>query len=220
MKKLLLVCVLAFAVAGSAQALPNYIWNIGASDAAGGSAGSTATLGQFSPAGTGAQSWTLATSAYAGELIYTGDLGPGLVKSQILKKDFRAVGPDTWIITVFGGASYDKSTIDLRIWANTASNMVPGAGWKVNLLYDPIADAWGKTALGEVPVAATNGTLASPWFKVSLPAVAVADPLAAKAGYILELTTAVEPPIPEPGSMVAVLSGLVGLVGFGIRRRR
>jgi hypothetical protein len=26
--------------------------------------------------------------------------------------------------------------------------------------------------------------------------------------------------VPEPGSMIAVLSGLIGLVGFGIRRRR
>lgn len=29
-----------------------------------------------------------------------------------------------------------------------------------------------------------------------------------------------EAPIPEPGSMVALFSGLVGLVGFGIRRRK
>jgi len=47
------------------------------------------------------------------------------------------------------------------------------------------------------------------------PIVSFEAPVGAIESWTIVATT-----VPEPGSMVAMLSGLVGLVGYGIRRRK
>lgn len=215
MKKVLLVCVLVVALAGSASALPNYIWNISCTDTNGANSGVAVNIGQFTPAGTAQQTYITSTSAYAAEVLYTGGLDGTMAKTGLLQKDFRAVGSNVYILQVWAGTDYGMSTFDVRVWASTAAATKPAEGWNLYKLYDPISQEWGKTKLNTTALMATSsGSASSPWFKGNLPSFKTGSPLGTGQGYILALE------IPEPGSMVAMLSGLVGLVGFGIRRRR
>ncbi len=214
MKKLLLVCVLAFAVAGTAQALPLYLWNVGGYNTAGGSG--VYTFFGVQSAGIGTTNIAANSSqAAVGSLGYSGELGAGMVKTGLFAKSFVAApGPAAYILQAWAGTDYVGDVINIRVWANTTATTLPSAGWALYKLYDPITQEWGKTKLGTIPVAATAGSIASPWFKVDVPVFRTGNPLGAGQGYILSME------IPEPGSVVAVLSGLVGLVGFGIRRKR
>jgi hypothetical protein len=223
MKKLVLVGLLALLVAGSASAA-NYLWNVNSTDTdgVGLNYGPQARMGVRTVASAVDQTMPSNWLAYAGVLNYTGTLGAGMVKTNLYSTSYvvspPTADPGKYILQVWGGSAYGMSTMDVRIWASTAVNSKPSAGWRLYKLYDPISGVWGRTELttGDI-TGATVGSQASPWFKVNLPMSGNAKtdtPLVEGKGYILELS------VPEPGSMVAMLSGLVGLVGFGIRRRR
>lgn len=217
MKKLLLVCVLAFAIAGSAQAA--YIWGLNATDPSGANYGSSVSLGTAGNT-TATQSWPTPTAAYAGEVVFTGSLGPDMVKTTIRKTNFTTTDPHVWNIQIWAATGYAASTVDVRLWTGVSTSFPTGT-WYLYKLYDPIAAQWPATPvlLGQVSsFSVTSQT--NPLLKVNLPVFKTDLPLNAGQGYILQLRDSVIPPIPEPGSLVAVLSGLVGLAGFGIRRRR
>lgn len=213
MKKVLLVCVLVVALAGSASAA-NYLWNAGGYSAAG-TNGSSVGFGVMSTPGVTPANPGGSFAAVA-SLVYTGGLDGSLVKTALYSKNWVAdPGPSVWILQAWGGSDFAGDVLSVRIWASTASTTKPAAGWNLYKLYDPITQEWGKTKLNTQPLMATSsGNLTNPWFKADLPAFKTGTPLGAGQGYILAME------IPEPGSMVAMLSGLVGLVGFGIRRRR
>jgi hypothetical protein len=214
--KLALVCVLVALVATSASALPNYIWNVGGYDSAGLN-GNYTFFGKQNAASTTAMGSGTNVQAFAASLAYTGGLDTSIVKTANYSKFFVSQDQSRYILNVWAASQFAGETIDVRVWAGTATAAIPANGWRLYKLYDPITDTWGKTELSTSPIMATsNGSAASPWFKAALPVFRTGDPLGAKNGYILSL----EQPVPEPGSMVAMLSGLVGLVGFGIRRRK
>jgi len=222
MRKLVLVCVLLMAVAASASA-GTYQWNLLCTDTSAGMAGAQVRIGVKTAVSTSQQDWSVSTVANCASVNYTGGLDSTMVKSDagLLKTDYRTVDPTAkWIFEAWTGTGYTGGTMDVRIWGSTSSYK-PSGSWKLYKLYDPLANegqgAWGKTELGTVPIATSTGTADSPWFKYNLAVsgnVKTSAPSDYGKGYILSLE------IPEPGSMVAMLSGLVGLVGFGIRRRR
>jgi len=219
MKKVALVCALLFVVAASASAAP-YIWKLNGTDSTGGNYGGLVNVGVKTVSTTPVdQTYDTANAAYVASVVYTGALDTTMVKTNLYASNYtNNTDPKKWILEAWCGNSWNTSTqganFDLRIWASTSSSTKPSTGWKLYKLYDPISNAWGHTDLGAVPVATSAGTQDSPWFTTSLPVYKTSTPTEYGKGYILELS------IPEPGSMVAMLSGLVGLVGFGIRRRR
>lgn len=216
MKKVALVCLMLVVLTSAASA--DYVWNMLCTDSAGGSFGSQVRTGfKVSPGTTSGQSWPTSTLAYGAYVEYTGNLDATMVKSGLYKMNYD--GPDDpkkFILAAWCGSDYAESTFKVKLWGSGTTTL-PTGDWKLNKLYDPISNEWGKTELAANFVKVTAGTTTDPWVTVTLPVFKAADPMPYGKGYILELTNV---PIPEPGSMVAMLSGLVGLVGFGIRRRK
>jgi len=110
-----------------------------------------------------------------------------------------------------GGAA---GTCTLKAWM-TSTGKIDSADYHVKLYagtwtaQDCLSGAAG-TALWQAPIG-TSGTSSSPQFTQS----GIAMDAQAVRFYTVTICT-----IPEPSSMVALFNGLVGLVGFGIRRRK
>lgn len=115
-----------------------------------------------------------------------------------------AVPADTqWTILLWGNNYTAGTEGRFRVWiANAVGlDMRP---WEL------------RNAANEVvwtgAVDTTKNAETKPWIDVMLPVINATDPQMA-ATYTFG-------PVPEPGSVVALCSGLIGLVGFGIRRRK
>lgn len=132
------------------------------------------------------------------------DNGQGVGNKQI-----KAAGEDTysWALKLENKSTGPTSSIKLGWWVQSAT-YADLSGWTFKLY-----KGTGDNLTNEV-VLASNGKVAG------------------TAGYVqifdtrtiarnaVEDYTLVATAVPEPGSMVAMLSGLAGLVGFGIRRRK
>lgn len=216
MKKVLVMCILlALVVAGSASA--NYIWKFAATNASNGNAGVAAQWGYFSPATSTLATWNTSTSAYAAEVVLADAANPGTsAKTSLLAKDFVATGADRtkMYLQVWARSDFAGNGIDLRAWCSSNADPAPRAqAITVKCVYDPNGALTNTVLLSGVSNATTY-TQVAPAGKYTLPVFKSETPGAVGQGYILEVT------VPEPGSMIAMLSGLVGLVGFGIRRRK
>jgi len=131
-------------------------------------------------------------------------------------KDLRApVVAETkvWDLQVGAREAYSGSTLELRIWNPTgdANDIVSPLIVEIAVVKDPTGLVNGFTWDNAVN-GASNGTGA---VKINL-TNAIAS---LKGGSAIDLQVRCKP-VPEPGSIVAMLSGLVGLMGYGIRRRK
>jgi len=211
MKKVIvigIVLAMVMCVAGTASA--SYLWGAAASSDANYSLyGAAVNFGEFSPTGTAVQSWP--TSNYAYTALVAGGEWEASTKT-LYKKEFVAAAPAEWVFEVWTGAGYVSDMVAFRLYGSAA-----GLDPTPMMLY-VISDPTETYAAGHVlatNIVATAGTAASPTLLLELPAFKTATPELAGNGIILGFKA-----VPEPGSMVAMLSGLVGLVGFGIRRRK
>lgn len=160
-----------------------------------------------------------ASAAGTGAAVVLGciDLGVGSYNTGY-NKDLRAP------ITTVG----EQKTWNLKLYVqgeNTTATSILFKAWNPTGTYDlvdgslalpvtvTVKDQTGKT-YEFLPSA--NGTSTTPQLTWELPVVygyANAYDITLVAGTTGSI-------VPEPGSMLAMLSGLVGLVGFGIRRRK
>jgi len=115
----------------------------------------------------------------------------------------------TWNLIVRAGTAFAGSTFTLSAWNPTgtaydidATLADAAPGCKIQLYQ-------GDQLLYQFDPA-KNGTSAAPQWSQSFSIAAGQEVSGFRLCYI----------VPEPGSMVAMLSGLIGLVGFGIRRRK
>jgi hypothetical protein len=218
-----LVLLLACSVMASATET-NWILTVRASDTAGGHAGATTNIGTqtgYTDAKdtTKGEPGTAPAPPIGGTLAYAESLFPDNAIGQL---DFRApiVGGETkmWTIKLF-----DQRTQDAQ------------GGWPA--LVDPVmvkvtqSTTAGQSlvySFGGVPyqyVVTSPGGIASMW-------VFDAEHQWSTTNYVQFTLTGVPEapdaltmtilaqPVPEPGSLLALGTGLVGLVGFAIRRRR
>ncbi len=201
MKKLIvmgIVAVMVMAVAGGASAA-NWIWFLHAENELHQAQLVDATFGQMTP-GTGMTNNNYPPAANVlVALSYTAN-----ANGAYLNKDYRATVemPATYDVFLIAGSSYADSKMYLKGWAPSATFQEKSTWY--------LTSEDGKTTYwsGAVPVA-TSSSLA--------PVLYAFD--TSTTGIRLKLTTATAV-VPEPGSMVALFSGLVGLVGYGIRRRK
>jgi len=147
-------------------------------------------------------------------------------------RDIKTAAPASetlvWQITVATRSTYKSNVFKLAVWNETGSandlddnwggvigtqpNIQParGAG------FDPQNAFFVRLYQGETLLytfdPTQNGTSTTPMFTATFPI---------EAGALLpNFFTLKREPIPEPGSMLALASGLVGLAGFAVRRRR
>ncbi len=140
------------------------------------------------------------------------DLGVGTAGNGWYK-DLRSPGTAnlTWNLKLWLMNSCTATGIKLTGWNPTGTYDLPEG--KLMKLSVP-ALGWSYVFDGT-----SNGSSSAPIFTFVINNAQQYKGLANALDVRLEPFVS-EPPIPEPGSIVALASGLVGLVGFGIRRKK
>jgi len=211
MKKLFVLAMvmgLVLAMAGAASA--TYLWGTVActSTTTYTNYGASTTFGQFSPTGTNPQGFD---NTKAWTAILTEPLSGS--QATVWQKQYLATSPDAWIIQVWAGENWAGSTLAFRLWSSGTASTDQVRRLKV--LYDATGTYTAGTILANNIAFATGKSATAPLVNIVLPAFKTAAPKSANSGIYLSFET-----VPEPGSMVAMLSGLVGLAGYAIRRRK
>ena len=135
-------------------------------------------------------------------------------------KEAFTTGSKTWSnITVGTGGSFTSSSLRLRFWQSGLDSTCPKISVKVTKGFAGTAFATGTVLIPTWDVAKV-GSKSAPayWFDLT-PLIPTFNTKVNNVLPTMELEMTASY-VPEPGSMVAMLSGLVGLVGFGIRRRK
>lgn len=227
MKKLIvigIVMVMVMGLAGVASAafVPDSIIKMGLTFTAGTMSQGTLTVGTNTGASDGYVvgqdlGYPSAISG-AGEIICYDLVGQGSVPDGRFNTDLRApiITPSAckaWHLRAYvnGGAA---RTAVLRAWM-TSTGKKDSVDYDVKLYVgtwtaEQCLSGAAGTALWLAPINA-SGTSTTPQYTLS--GITMAE-------YEERLYTVTICTVPEPGSMVALFSGLVGLVGFGIRRRK
>lgn len=183
-----------------------------------GNAGTDIKLGHATTPGTVNGAAYVSTSGTVRDLSATGG-GYGLTTNTVLALD--QTGADqvqTWDdIELWAGSGYTNAALQLRIWGIG----IDADGPALKLVVTQ-AKAGSGFAVGDIVFdSLAVGSKHYPTLAIDLSSsIAVLKTGTAEAPAVTFRLTATTPGIPEPGSMLAMLSGLIGLVGFGIRRRK
>lgn len=219
MKKLIVLGVVAamimgLAVVASAAVDSYWIVQMRPSDPAGSGSGGTITLGTRSGYSDG---YAPVEDVPAPPPVTTNceltpiDLGDAVNAGGRWLKDQRApLNPgDTkiWNLRLYGNSAWGTRDFLVKAWIPVAAKIDPSTEGDPDLV---VQLKMGDTVLYTFAVG-SSGTSAAPNWSYTFPYRA--------EGYDLQLVASA-PLIPEPGSILALASGLVGLVGFGIRRRK
>ena len=205
-KALVLACVMIFALGSMASAA--YIVNGSVTNLSGAGSMADAVFGEW-PATARAQH--AATVDSAAQLSILDDA----VTGQLLFRDLVAGAPECWTLLVHTGLNFADDMVILTLWSGA------GPSWDAyvceNCCLTVVADPMGNYEAGEIlwQGAFVGATEAAPAVQLQVHANKTTNPLG--EGLLLELCPC-GPVIPEPGSMVAMFAGLVGLVG--LRRRK
>jgi hypothetical protein len=148
------------------------------------------------------------------------DIGAGNASAGYLK-DLRApltsaLDQKIWNLRLYVNSSWTAGNVQLTGWNPSGTYALLGTV-PSRVVLRIVNDPTGTYAAGSTIMSfdnTTHGTSANPTWTVTF-TNSDAIKVGAGGGYVnMQLIT------PEPGSMVAMLSGLVGLIGFGIRRRK
>jgi len=211
MKKLIVLAVVAMVfgmVSGAYASATDWLLYLKASDLTGANYITTGALfGTKTGALDGADANDASNVAGTGSAACVGgfDLGDGAATNG-WSKDLRAPGTAnlTWNIKVWVQPAYAGTEFKLTGWNPTGTYDMPVFAQPMELKIGGNSFIFDGSA---------NGTSTAPMFTWTFGAADV-------KGVGNALTGTFAPVIPEPGSILALASGLVGLVGFGIRRRK
>jgi len=206
MKKLFVIGIVSMMVMGLAVAGNAYVFQgVGGLDATGSNAAPTLTWGTNTSASSKDVSWqdTAGVLAIAGDQTWK----PG--NAVVWKYQYfvtAAPAHDIFSLGLWGAQNYPASDVFVKIWANSV------VGLDLTKTYE-LKNAVTNQVYWTGKITGTSNKTA-PLLSVSITAPKTANPNNDAMLVTFGAT------VPEPGSMLAMLSGLVGLVGFGIRRRK
>lgn len=203
MKKVLILAGLMVLVLGVAANA--YVFQAIATNASGTDSMGTITFGTYASASSKditPNSGTAAEVAVASNQSWKPAVGAdsGSWKVQY----FVTTDPKAWTLALWSGNDYGYDKATLKIWLNNASGFTPGNWTLQDAVTGKVYWSGDVTSVGSK----TNSILS-----IEFDTPKTATPNAEAIGLVWTS-------VPEPGSMLAMLSGLVGLVGFGIRRRK
>ncbi len=233
------VMVMGMAVSAMAADFVDNAWNVfirPSTDAAAKTGAGTAVFGLKTATGDSFSNLTaIANLGASPEINYTNDGHP-------YTSDYNVVAGRTFVAKLggspLGTEKEKKQTIDwmfraagvagatvyVTAWNQTGANNLIDAGIQQISLYESNADGdkIGNAVWSFMPGVTTTwaastgiaGEAGTNFWQKSYTLGAADDAGGAYQYFVLEAT------VPEPGSMVALMSGLVGLVGFGIRRKK
>lgn len=227
---LVLAMAMGLSVAASADFVKDTNWQVFFSLSNGvystttgqyGNAGADVQVGNSETPGTTNGTSFTSTSAFVRDMSSSGG-GYGLTKRTVLAAD---QGTDaivqTWDgIQLFTGGAYTATNLILNIWGIS----IDPDGPALQLVVTQAVAGSGFTVGQVVFDSITTATKRYPSMTIDLTeykaVYQAANSTAPAVTFRLTATTPAESVVPEPGSMLAMFSGLVGLVGFGIRRRK
>lgn len=213
MKKLIVLGIVAVMVMGMSVAASAYVFGGSAKSLDGTNYMTALQFGDSADSKSAQPSPTSGTVELALPTNQTWDPGEdtGALNYKFLAKTDAVNVTTGWTIMLWGNnyASSDGMA-RVRFWIASAGNggtlgSIVEGGWQLtdgagNVLWTGLVDPLKK-----------NET--TPWIDLTLAVHNTATPN-------VDATKLVLGAVPEPGSMVALFSGLVGLVGYGIRRRK
>jgi hypothetical protein len=129
------------------------------------------------------------------------------VAGTLYYRMYKSPGPAAWTFKAFVEDATADPSMTVNIWGASASAVADlvGKTWELKV---------GGVSKQVETWDAAHVSAGAPMFSYTW-----AD-TSGMVGVANAVTVTLGEVVPEPGSMVAMLSGLVGLVGFGIRRRK
>ncbi len=174
-----------------------------------------------SPAGAEDKSQIVNTVAPAIGCFDLGNGANGTGYYQDLRSPVLGTGSaKAWTIKLWALGSYGYSDIVLSAWNPSGSHDINGAlPIRLKVLHDPSGTYSDGQMLISSWDANRNGSQSLPAYSWTFRGAGSVRSLSSP--IVLELSASCDalPAVPEPGSVVALLSGLMGLVGIRIRRR-
>jgi len=210
MKKIIVLAVVAlvFGMVSGAYAHPQWFIQFKVTDENGGNALATSyRMGVRTGALDGIDSLDVVNppGSSAAVVFASWDLGPGSAQMGY-GSDYRAVGSQNlvWNLKIFLQSGCNAQKIRVSAFNPTGT---------YDLVEPPMEFKIPSLGLSYIFDGTQNGSSSQPLFTW------IIDDAQQYKGQANALN-AILAPVPEPGSILALASGLVGLVGFGIRRRK
>jgi len=231
MKKLIVIAIIAMMITGlsvAANAVQGDFWLNLRPVLAGGQAAATVVMGsfsdavngdpdgyynmQFNPSNNGVLEMDITGPVVSGDRWYVDMREPLTGPLDTMTWNLRAkmssstTGTAAYSFSLAGGFLEAAGTIEPGFYMKVYASDIGGTQGALLMTFDSTTGY----ALDNMGVVEGPGTLTSGPFSLA----------SRTAVQYFTVVAGTAPTVPEPGSMLAMFSGLVGLVGFGIRRRK
>jgi len=217
MKKLIVMGIVAVMVMGMGVAANAYVMAGSAKDTNGMNFMTALQFGDTADSKTAQPAPTAGTVELAipTNQNWTPGADPGALNYKALVKTNPVSLTKGWTFMLWGNSfTATEGKANVKFWISSVGNGTNlGSVMPSDRPYEVVTLSGTQVWTGALD--ANKKTEAAPWVSFQWNVHNTATPAVDADGFILRQVV-----VPEPGSMLAMFSGLVGFVGFGIRRRK